>query len=98
MTRPGPYFCIKREFRGHRWKIDIIITTPEKIAELLPSREKYFNLPEDKKETIFEIKSARTKGLLPKDIETVRIYDAVLENNIHNIKDFKQYLAKSTDM
>ncbi len=36
---PGPYFCVKRDFRGYRWKVDIIMTTPDKIAELLPSRE-----------------------------------------------------------
>ncbi len=91
---PGPYFCIKREFRGHKWKIDIMITTPNKIAELVPPRELYANLPNDKKEAILELKAAKADGLLPKDIEAVTIYDAVIKDNIHGLDAFKQRLDK----
>lgn len=95
---PGPYFCIKRDFRGQRWKVDIMMTTPDKIAELLPSREIYYHLSDAQKEAIFEIKAARSKGLFPRDTETIHIYDAVLKNNIHGVDNFKLYLAESTNM
>ena len=95
---PGPYFCVKRDFRGHRWKVDIMMTTPDKIAELLPSREIYYHLSDAQKEAVFEIKTARSKGLLPKDTETIRIYDAVLKNNIRGVDKFKQYLSESTNI
>lgn len=91
---PGPYFCVKRDFRGHRWKVDIMMTTPDKISELLPAREIYYHLSDAQKEAIFEIKAARSKGLSSKDIETVRIYDAVLKNNIRGVDNFKRYLEK----
>jgi hypothetical protein len=92
---PGPYFCIKREFRSHRWKIDIMITTPDKIAELLPPREIYANLADDKKVAILELKDAIAKSLLPKDVEAVKVYDAVIKSNIHGVDNFKKYLNKN---
>jgi len=90
----GPYFCVKRDFRGHRWKIDIMMVTPGQLAELLPSREIYSHYSDVQKEQILEMKVARRKGLLPRDTETALIYDAVLKNNVQGIDNLKQYLKK----
>ncbi|MEK7561458.1 MAG: nucleotidyltransferase domain-containing protein [Patescibacteria group bacterium] len=89
-----PYFCIKQDFRGHRWKVDILMVSPSELAEMLPPRELYSRYSDAQKEQILELKVARRDGLLPEDIETVVIYDAVLKNDVQGVDSFKRYLEK----
>lgn len=90
----GPYFCIKSDFRNYRWKIDIMTVTQKQLQELLPPREIYYHANDEHKEIILKIKSARSKGSYSQDTPTVFIYDAVLKNNVTDVEEFKQYLAK----
>jgi len=87
----GPYFCVKKDFKGHRWKIDILTISQKELDERLPSREKYYNLTNEQKERVFNFKIDRANGLFAQDTPTVYIYDAVLEG-IDGVEELKLYL------
>ncbi len=93
----GPYYCLKKEFKGHRWKIDILTISKRELEEKLPLREIYYNLSDSQKEQVFRFKISRSKGLFAKDTPTVIIYDAVVKKNVRDLEGLQQYLASIKD-
>jgi hypothetical protein len=87
----GPYFCVKQDFKGHRWKVDILTISQQELDERLPAREKYYNLTDKQKEQVFKFKIDRANGYFAQDTPTVFIYDAVLDG-VDDLEGLKKYL------
>lgn len=85
-------FCIglRKDVEGEKFNFDIWF-----LRERLSDKEKYHQnikkrLNDENREIILELKKYRKdKGL---DIPGVVIYEAVLDNNVKTIKEFKRYL------
>lgn len=86
----GYYIGLKTKKYNDKWKIDIWFITRKEVRRI-----RYFNLKEmdiDKEKTLVILRLKDYRNKLPQNIPSNIIYDAVLENNIFTVPDFKKYL------
>ena len=92
----GFYLGIKYEVeRDKTWKIDIWIIVSHANGYLNTIKLKN-QLTEQTKLSILDIKNqvADHPKYKAKEIQSVDIYDAVLNHGVHNLEEFKTYLQK----
>lgn len=78
------------------WKIDIWFLTKENAQGAIKTKEIEEKLTDEKRKIILEIKEAlATNPKYRKTIFSMDIYNAVLDNEVKNLEEFKGYLSKS---
>lgn len=81
----GDYFCVKKDFNGARWKIDIFLVDTKELQKSLGPRNLYANFSQEQKRIILELKAARNKAELPPSLSSTAFYDAVLDHNVKSV-------------
>ena len=86
----------KEEKSENKWKIDIWLKDPKQEREQLSVDWIKSRLTDENRKIIFEIKSElASHPQYRKTIFSVDIYDAVLEEGVKNLEEFKNYLKES---
>jgi hypothetical protein len=97
----GYYFQPKVPIDDQLWKLDIWFITPDqyKGSSLTTHFKELLGEDEDKKYRILEIKNAMREGRkYIKGVDGKLIYQAVLENGIKTIDEFKQFLLTNNNI
>ncbi len=92
----GLYIGLKIKYLNNFWKIDVWYVNPRKENELNFNDWLKKNLTNKNKKIILEIKSLiHDNPKYRKEIFSVDIYKAVIEENVKNLEEFKGYLKKT---
>lgn len=92
----GLYIGLKIKYSEKMWKVDIWYVKPRVKDESNFNKWLKKELNDVNKKAILEIKSqVQNNPKYRKDIFSVDVYKAVIEDNAKDVEDFKKYLAKT---
>ncbi|MEK9207706.1 MAG: hypothetical protein AAB922_04440, partial [Patescibacteria group bacterium] len=95
-TPKGLYIGTRVNSDGKEWKIDLWFISPRKPGEQNYNEWIKGKINNSNRKIILEIKSEIYKNLkYTKEIFSIDIYKAVIEDRVKNLEDFAKYLSQT---